>query len=279
MESEQDVCAICLVELSDLDYVLKTCPCNHTFHQICIDTHQSRSNACPVCRQPIVENVECINQTLQRLSCGITDVVLASCKLASLKPEQLGDVSLIDKDILQKCTASLRDLFREVPQVSQVLSSLATSTEGNSATPTSGGAQNPFTALLQSITGEGVSTLFNGGVSPLGESGQDFLNLLVSETLGAALADIGTDDIVLEVTTTETIIGHPNETSFSYNTFTPTNARNGRYSGNFFTRRPGVQRSSENNQRDEDDGWQTEEEDDDAETETEGGGLPSEPLD
>ena len=38
-------CSICLVEASDM-----TTPCNHSFHQECLDMWLDRHNTCPFCR-------------------------------------------------------------------------------------------------------------------------------------------------------------------------------------------------------------------------------------
>lgn len=47
-------CAICLADL-DTEDLVRDLPCNHMFHQACIDTWFTRNYKCPTCRQPAGE--------------------------------------------------------------------------------------------------------------------------------------------------------------------------------------------------------------------------------
>ncbi|XP_015175614.1 PREDICTED: RING finger protein 44-like isoform X2 [Polistes dominula] len=53
LQNENTVCTICLQEISSQRKVL---PCNHSFHEKCINTWRSEGpmgsrNTCPICRQ------------------------------------------------------------------------------------------------------------------------------------------------------------------------------------------------------------------------------------
>jgi hypothetical protein len=47
-------CPICLADYLTEDQV-RTLPCNHSFHVLCIDTWLTARNDCPMCRQPPIE--------------------------------------------------------------------------------------------------------------------------------------------------------------------------------------------------------------------------------
>ena len=49
---EEDKCSICI---SNIEGEYHTTPCNHKFHEECIDKWKERNNTCPICREKICE--------------------------------------------------------------------------------------------------------------------------------------------------------------------------------------------------------------------------------
>jgi len=51
-DEKEDICSICLDIFND-DDILRKMPCNHYYHQTCIDEWFKNHNTCPICRQNI----------------------------------------------------------------------------------------------------------------------------------------------------------------------------------------------------------------------------------
>ena len=49
----EEKCVICLSEMYDECMM----PCNHTFHNRCIQRWIKRHNSCPICREPVFTNL------------------------------------------------------------------------------------------------------------------------------------------------------------------------------------------------------------------------------
>ena len=48
----EDKCSICMENIKGECYIT---PCNHKYHEECIDKWKERNNTCPMCREKICE--------------------------------------------------------------------------------------------------------------------------------------------------------------------------------------------------------------------------------
>jgi len=51
-EEGEENCTICMQEFADGDSV-RGLPCNHQFHQLCIDQWLNSNKTCPVCKEAV----------------------------------------------------------------------------------------------------------------------------------------------------------------------------------------------------------------------------------
>lgn len=49
----ENFCCICQEDI-EIHSLIRTLRCDHSFHEICMNTHSKTSNKCPICRSSIV---------------------------------------------------------------------------------------------------------------------------------------------------------------------------------------------------------------------------------